>query len=122
MGTKENPGNYDCYAKAAPDEPIFTLRGKDPIAPYLVRIWTFTRAGDFVAAIGLLTEAAKDNEVIARISANPYDKLTEALQCASAMEHWRQAGGGTVPSICSSTSSQAHCRLLSGHEAACDFS
>lgn len=38
MGTKNNPGKYDCYAKAEPDEPLFTLRGKDvsaPISPFL---------------------------------------------------------------------------------------
>ena len=28
MGTKNNPGKYDCYEKAGPDEPIFTLRAK----------------------------------------------------------------------------------------------
>lgn len=30
MGAKRNPGAYDCHGKAAPDEPIFTLRGKVP--------------------------------------------------------------------------------------------
>lgn len=29
MGTKNNPGKYDCYAKLEPDEPHFVLRGKD---------------------------------------------------------------------------------------------
>jgi hypothetical protein len=39
MGTKKDPGNHDCYAKAAPDEPMFILLARDPIAPLLIRIW-----------------------------------------------------------------------------------
>lgn len=39
MGTKNNPGKYDCYGKAEPDEPIFILRANDPIAPMVVRLW-----------------------------------------------------------------------------------
>jgi hypothetical protein len=39
MGTKLNPGQYDCHAKAEPDEPIFTLRAKDPSAACLVWLW-----------------------------------------------------------------------------------
>jgi hypothetical protein len=29
MATKANPGAYDCYTKAADDEPIFTLRASE---------------------------------------------------------------------------------------------
>ena len=39
MGTKAHPGVYDCYAKAADDEPLFVLRAKDPLAPQLVEAW-----------------------------------------------------------------------------------
>lgn len=39
MGTKNNPGKFDCYAKADPDEPIFILRAKDPLASFLVNLW-----------------------------------------------------------------------------------
>ncbi len=28
-----------CINKAAPDEPVFVLRGKDPCAAYAVRMW-----------------------------------------------------------------------------------
>ena len=37
MGTKNNPGDYDCYEMARPDEPIFTLKANDHIAPDVVR-------------------------------------------------------------------------------------
>lgn len=39
MGTKNNPGAYDCHAKAEPDEPLFTLLGRDIHAPVMVRLW-----------------------------------------------------------------------------------
>ena len=41
MGTKNNPGGYDCYAKLADDEPSFLLRANDPLSPTLVRLWAF---------------------------------------------------------------------------------
>lgn len=37
MGTKNRPGTFDCYAAAGPDEPLFVLLGRDPVAPLLVR-------------------------------------------------------------------------------------
>lgn len=39
MGTKRNPGRFDCYAKAGDDEPIFTLRAKDPHAYLAIAYW-----------------------------------------------------------------------------------
>lgn len=39
MGTKENPGEFDCYAAAMPDEPIFILKSTDATAPIVVRMW-----------------------------------------------------------------------------------
>lgn len=39
MGTKTNPGPFDCYANAADDEPIFVLVASDETAPLLVQKW-----------------------------------------------------------------------------------
>ncbi len=41
MNTKQQPGAFDVLAetKAAPEEPKFTLWGRDPLAPDLVREW-----------------------------------------------------------------------------------
>lgn len=39
MGTKNNPGKFDCYAKAEDDEPIFVLLARDPFAPILISLW-----------------------------------------------------------------------------------
>jgi hypothetical protein len=37
--TKKTPGPFDGFAKAKEDEPIFTLLGRDPLAPPLVALW-----------------------------------------------------------------------------------
>lgn len=39
MGTKSEPGRFDCYGKAKDDEPIFVLLARDPAAPKLIRAW-----------------------------------------------------------------------------------
>jgi hypothetical protein len=39
MGTKNNPGQFDCYTNAGPDEPMFVLLARDPIAPLIVQHW-----------------------------------------------------------------------------------
>lgn len=39
MGTKNKPSAFDCYGKAKPDEPTFTLLARDPFFPALVRLW-----------------------------------------------------------------------------------
>ena len=71
MGTKNNPGEYDCYAKAEPDEPMFILLGRDPSAPLLVELWARIRK-----------EIGEDTE-----------KRYEALQCASDMTQWAEKLG-----------------------------
>lgn len=45
MGTKNNPGEFDCLANAKPDEPYFLLLARDPVAPILVRLWVTLRTG-----------------------------------------------------------------------------
>lgn len=68
MGTKNDPGNYDCYTKAADDEPIFVLRAKDPFAATLVRQWADMAEADM---------------------AQPPEKIAEARKCADDMCLWR---------------------------------
>lgn len=68
MGTKNEPGNYDCYANAKDDEPMFVLLARDALAP------------------GLVTEWAKRYNTR---SANPNaEKVAEALACADSMHNW----------------------------------
>jgi hypothetical protein len=68
MGTKNNPGPFDCYSAAAPDEPMFVLLGRDPLAPFLVGWW-----------VGLkMSHDPNADEA----------KLKEALECAHAMDEY----------------------------------
>jgi len=43
MSTKNNPGEFDCYAKALPDEPMFILLARDPDFYALVEEWAIRR-------------------------------------------------------------------------------
>ena len=70
LGTKNEPGRFDCYGAAEPNEPIFVLLGRDPDAPALVREWARLRS--------------------ARPSQEG-DKIMEALDCAANMEAFRMA-------------------------------
>src|SRR5689334_7475358 len=69
MGTKNNPGRYDCYANAEPDEPMFILLGRDARAPALVEEWA----------------------QLAELRGDDPEKVAEARQCARAMRDWRTA-------------------------------
>lgn len=73
MGTKNNPGKFDCYANAAPDEPMFVLLGRDRHAAGLVRLWALLRHSEGA------TRAP--------------NKVAEALTCADAMDAWARTLG-----------------------------
>ena len=75
MGTRANPGTFDCYAAAADDEPIFTLRANDPLAANMVRIW----ADEYLALKSL--SGGLDEKAVR--------KLRDARICADAMDAWR---------------------------------
>jgi hypothetical protein len=66
MGTKNNPGTFDCYHAAADDEPMFILLARDPLAADLVRDWADRREQ----------------------TRGPSAKVDEARACATAMDRW----------------------------------
>ncbi len=70
MGTKNNPGRFDCYDKAEDDEPMFILLARDPVAATMVRIWIKLR------------------RLVGKVDS---EKIGEAKLCADAMEKWRIA-------------------------------
>ncbi len=90
MGTKNNPGKYDCYANADPDEPMFILLARDASAPDLVKAWALQRK------VHILKGEKPDEDM---------DMVNEAMQCVKEMEKWRKenrpqtppAGGLIVP-------------------------
>jgi hypothetical protein len=77
MGTKNNPGRFDCYVNAEPDEPMFILLGRDRHAPLLVLLWALLRQ--------------EDGEDRSRVE--------EARACAKAMDEWRKANRPPLPSL-----------------------
>jgi hypothetical protein len=66
MATKNNPGRFDCYENAKPDEPMFVLLGRDPMAGSLVRLWADWRQ-----------ERGEEPA-----------KVAEARACADALDAW----------------------------------
>jgi hypothetical protein len=74
MGTKNNPGKFDCYHNLEPDEPHFVLMARDPAAAAIVRQWAATRR--LLIDHGIKPKA-------------DLEKIAEALDCAQQMEDWR---------------------------------
>lgn len=79
MGTKNNPGKYDCHAKAADDEPLFTLRAKDTLSPYIVELWVMMREWE-------IHQKFNDWEIPEAYK----EKLAEARKVAQDMRKWRE--------------------------------
>jgi len=93
MGTKSNPGQYDCHTKAEPDEPLFTLLARDPTASHLVDAWAALRTGDYGEALRCLARADDAwQEVCPRTYplAAP-EKVIEARSCAEQMRAWKKS-------------------------------
>lgn len=81
MGTKNNPGKFDCYEQAADDEPMFVLLARDEQAPERVRDWARLRAARLHKDMPNLSTKEIEQAVL---------KIAEAFECASAMEQWRR--------------------------------
>lgn len=81
MATKENPGKFDCYANAAPDEPLFVLLARDEGAPALVEAWAKER----LRQISTGARAPGDAE-----------QCLEAFECAAAMRVWKAKKDGAA--------------------------
>ena len=75
MGTKRNPGAFDCYAQASDDEPIFVLLARDANAPEAVAHWAETYRAKKLF-LGQWDQSAAE-------------KYNEALSCSIAMKAWR---------------------------------
>ena len=71
MSTKSNPGEFDCYAAAEPDEPLFILLGRDRHAPTLVWLWA----------------------VLREIDQEEPQKVANARDCCLAMLKWQHEKG-----------------------------
>lgn len=78
MGTKNNPGQFDCYEKAHPDEEMFVLLGRDPSGAALVRAWARIR------------EAGGEDPAV----------VAEAMECADKMDAWAEEQGKPLITVC----------------------
>lgn len=84
MGTKNNPGEFDCYAKLGDDEPFFVLRANDPLAPNIVMEWVRARIHE-------TNMSPLDSSVDIEIMEREKEKLKEAIDCSRSMTIWREA-------------------------------
>jgi len=73
MDTKNNPGDFDCYAKAMPDEPMFVLLARDRSAATMVREWAYRRYRSIKRG------TSPDSDI---------SKVHDALNCAIKMDQW----------------------------------
>ena len=79
MGTKNNPGAFDCYKSALPDEPMFVLLARDRAFEKIVRAWTVERQYSIFNGDAPETDSAM---------------IEEALECAFAGARWRRDNNG----------------------------
>jgi hypothetical protein len=79
MGTKSEPAKNDCYHRALPDEPTFTLLARDPDFYELVQLWAEKRA----CRIACGDKGEEDRT-----------RVDEARRCAGAGAKWRKENNG----------------------------
>jgi hypothetical protein len=79
MGSKNQPGEFDCYGNALPDEPMFILLARDPLGPEIVEQWALRR-------VNLISEGLKPASDMAMVE--------EARECAANMRAWRVENNG----------------------------
>lgn len=79
MGSKNQPGDFDCYANALPNEPMFILLARDKTAAVLVDDWAAERRCRIAAG-----ECPQSDMAMVK----------EAMQCAENMRTWRNANDG----------------------------
>jgi hypothetical protein len=84
MGTKKRPGEFDCYAKAELDEPIFVLLARDEHAPEVVRYWTALKAK--LLPVGFIPIEISPESRARYLT----EQEREAMTCADDMREWRK--------------------------------
>lgn len=73
MSTKNNPGEFDAYAKAEPDEPMFVLLARDLEAPVAIHVWVHLWLREI--QMGLRPQLDRP-------------QIEEAMRVATEMEKW----------------------------------
>lgn len=82
MATKNEPCEFDCLANLADDEPYFTLRANDELAPEIVRQW----AENYKLTKEIENSTGQGPGPLTERQQHKYD---DALLCADQMEAWK---------------------------------
>lgn len=85
MGTKNNPGDFDCYDAAEMDEPMFILLGRDENASKLVEQWAIRRFERLSETYSRIELPRRHSYIEKQKLLRALHKIGEALQCADAM-------------------------------------
>ncbi len=111
MGSKLEPGSFDCYAAAMLDEPMFILLARDDSAPDMLRNWADRRRKAVIAILSddpdlmnpQMEPQPKDSkawklwrerENLRQRCIEDLQKCTEADECAHDMQVWRTKNDG----------------------------
>ena len=95
MGTKANPGSYDCYSKAEPDEPMFVLLGRDPVAAAAVWLWIQIRKEMGTTEEPMLDEARACMRALTKW-ARSHGKEEQAQAMLHALKKLFERSGGSL--------------------------
>jgi len=77
-------------------EPVFILRGRDPLAAHLVALWAAIRKGDTASAVSIHADLIVDPAHKYRVdpsSRASAEKLASACDVSREMVAWREAKG-----------------------------
>lgn len=89
MGTKANPGEFDCYESAAPDEPMFVLLARDDEnAPDRVEEWARVRFAQVAYLLAHTQLPDRNDAAHKEWLTKELRKIAEALKCAQDMRDW----------------------------------
>lgn len=93
MSTKLQPGAFDCYRAALPDEPMFILLARDVSAPHRLREWADQRRKELITEKLARPDLDEDGAWIERYHED-MAKCREADLIGHDMTVWRAAHEG----------------------------
>lgn len=87
MNNKKEPSQFDAYSKAEDEEPVFTLLGRDPVAPSLIEAWAYLRSGQ-VGAAEIAFKAATDASSFIDAQMPGEAQIRSAFEVAEECRKW----------------------------------
>lgn len=76
-------------------EPIFVLRARDPLAPFMAALWAAMRLGDTGSALSIFADMNSDPgyQYSRKDAVIDIDKVNSASEAARDMNSWRKERG-----------------------------